>query len=92
MPVHLAAHYTTNYSRRMDMIKTMRGMECQGRRGVPVYLAAHTNITNHPERKNIFIFKSAGGRECQGRRGVPVHLAAHTIPNIPRMMMKKLME
>ena len=75
----------------LRMVRTGTGMECQGRRGVPVYLAAH-NITNNPRRMNIFIFKSAGGRECQGRRGVPVHLAAHTIPNIPRMMMMRLME
>ena len=88
MHVHLAAHDTTNYSRRMDMIKTMRGMECQGRRGVPVYLAAHTNITTHHRRRNIF--KSAGWRKCQERRSVPVHLAAHNIPNITRMM--KVME
>ena len=55
---------------------------------MPVYLAAHTNITTHHRRRNIF--KSAGWRKCQGRRGVPVHLAAHNIPNITRMM--KVME
>ena len=70
------------------MVKTVTGMECQGRRGVPVYLAAHTNITNHPRRRNIF--KSVGWRKCQGRRGVTVHLAAHNISNIPSMM--KVME
>ena len=55
---------------------------CQGRRGVPVHLAAH-NTTIYPRR--MAMVKTVTGMECQGRRGVPVYLAAHTnITNHPR--------
>ena len=61
---------------------------CQGRRGVPVHLAAHITTIN-PRR--MAMVKTVTEMECQGRRGVPVYLAAHTnITNHPSMM--KVME
>ena len=77
------------WMRGLRMVSTRTGRECQGRRGVPVHLAAHTT-TNLPRRmKRVPAGWKADwmdrtGMGCQGRRGVPVHLAAHTTTNYPR--------
>ena len=45
----------STYPSMLIMIKSLREEGCQGKRGVPVHLAAHNTTTNLPEMSISFL-------------------------------------